>query len=486
MLFLGELAAVGTALCWGSSASLFVTSGRRMGSLVLNRLRLTTALLFLAVTLWAVRGAPWPIWATREQLQLLALSSLLGFVLGDSLYFRALVILGAGPAALLMSMSPVFAALQARLFLHERRGLVGLVGMTMTLAGPVLALRERSGEGAHHPEGSVLVGIVSGAAAALFSSVGYVLSRAALQDGIDALSATVIRVSAAVPLVWLLAPLHGGFRRSLHALRDRVALRSMLGATFLGPFLGVTLSLLALQHTEVGVATSIFSCFPLLALFLGARVHGERVTLRMMLGALVSVAGIVVLFSRPAAAVPDPCDDPDADVACCFSQVPDSLTPVMAIADSSEVGERLVLTGVVYQADGTSPYAGVLLYAYHTDHSGVYSDRGDERGIQSWHGHLHGWCKTDSSGHYEIRSIRPGRYPSNAVPAHIHAALREPDGRTYWINDFVFADDDLVGETYVSSLTNPGGTGVVTLERGADGVLRGGRDIVVPSAGESR
>ena len=340
--------------------------------------------------------------------------------------------------------------------------------MTLTLAGLVLALRERAGESSRHSEGSVLVGIVSGVGAALFSSVGYVLSRAALQDGIDPLSGTVIRVGAAVPLVWLLAPFHGGFGRSLNALRDRVALRSMLGATFLGPFLGVTLSLLALQHTEVGVATSIFSCFPLLALFLGARLHGEHVTRRMVLGALVSVAGIAVLFSRPAKAAPDPCNDPDADVACCFAHMPDSLTHVMAIADSTEPGVRLLLTGIVYQADSTSAYAGVLLYAFHTDSGGIYSDRGDERGIQTWHGHLHGWCETDSTGRYEIHSIRPGRYPTNTEPAHIHAALREPGGQTYWINDFVFADDDLVGERYLSNLTDPGAA-----YQGGDATARG-------------
>src|SRR5262245_65346045 len=109
MRFAGELAAVGTAVCWGSSSALFLTSGRRMGSVVLNRWRLTVALLFLAATLWAVRGSPWPAWATLEQVGLLAASSVLGFVVGDTLYFRALVILGAGRAALLLSLAPVFA-----------------------------------------------------------------------------------------------------------------------------------------------------------------------------------------------------------------------------------------------------------------------------------------------------------------------------------------------------------------------------------------
>ena len=298
MRFAGELAAVGTALCWGGSASLFLTSGRRMGSQVLNRLRLTAALVFLGTTLWLVRGSPWPAWATRDQVLLLSLSALLGFVLGDSLYFRALVILGAGPAALVMSLSPVFAAIQAHVFLGEHVGTQGLLGMGITLAGLATALYDRGRDTAHHPEGSPLVGVLCGAGAALLASGGYILSKAALRGGLDPLSGTVIRVGAAVPLAWLLAPVQGGFTRSVTVLRDRVAVRAMLGGALLGPFLGVTLSLLALQHTEAGVATSIFSCFPLLAIFLGARFHRERISARTVAGALITVCGVVVLFTR--------------------------------------------------------------------------------------------------------------------------------------------------------------------------------------------
>lgn len=65
-----------------------------------------------------------------------------------------------------------------------------------------------------------------------------------------------------------------------------------------GGFLGVTLSLVALQHTETGVAASIFACFPLPALFLGARFHREVVSLRTVAGAGLAIGGVIVLFAR--------------------------------------------------------------------------------------------------------------------------------------------------------------------------------------------
>jgi drug/metabolite transporter (DMT)-like permease len=121
----------------------------------------------------------------------------------------------------------------------------------------------------------------------------------ALQQGLDALSATVVRVGAAVIAVWLLAPFQGGYTRGLSTLRDRVATWTMLGGAFTGPFLGVTLSLVALQYTEAAIAASITACYPIPALLIAGHYHRELVTRRTLLGALVTVAGVVLLFLHP-------------------------------------------------------------------------------------------------------------------------------------------------------------------------------------------
>jgi uncharacterized membrane protein len=271
-----------------------------MGSLVLNRLRLTVALVLLGGTLWLLRGSPWPLWASDGEIRLLAASGLVGFVVCDSLYFRALVILGAGRAALLLSLAPVFTALQARLFLGETLGPRAVAGIALVLGGLAGVLYRREPDAPAHAEGSPLVGVACGVAAAVFASAGYLLSKMGMRGDLDALSGTVVRVAAALPVAWALAPLQGGFRRHAAALRDRVALRTMLAGAVAGPFLGVSLSLYALQHAEAAVATSIFACAPLLALVLGARFHRERLTARIVLGALVAVSGVVLLFQRHA------------------------------------------------------------------------------------------------------------------------------------------------------------------------------------------
>jgi protocatechuate 3,4-dioxygenase beta subunit len=147
---------------------------------------------------------------------------------------------------------------------------------------------------------------------------------------------------------------------------------------------------------------------------------------------------------------------------------------------AQEPGIPLRISGTLLRLDGKTPYAGVLLYAYQTDNTGYYTKRGGETGVQKWHGHLHGWAKSDRLGHYSIRTIRPAPYPNNRIPAHIHAAIQEPgSGTPYYISDFVFADDPLVTPQYLKSIPAVGGTGVVRVQRAATGEWVGQRDIVL-------
>jgi drug/metabolite transporter (DMT)-like permease len=269
-----------------------------MGSVVLNRLRITVAAALLALTLLVTRGSPWPTWATGSQVALLAVSGLVGFVFGDFNYFKALVILGPGRAALIASLAPLFTLAIGWPVLGERPGPLALLGVALTVGGIFLVLLESERRAHEHVEGSAFAGVVAGVLGALGQAVGYVISKLALRSGLDPISATVIRITAAMVGVWVLAAAQGAAAGSFAALRDRAAAGFMVGGALCGPFLGVTLSLYALQHIEAGVAASITACYPLPTILLSARFHGERLTARSLAGAFITVAGVVVLFLR--------------------------------------------------------------------------------------------------------------------------------------------------------------------------------------------
>jgi protocatechuate 3,4-dioxygenase beta subunit len=159
----------------------------------------------------------------------------------------------------------------------------------------------------------------------------------------------------------------------------------------------------------------------------------------------------------------------------------EGLTAEMVIAGPDEPGERLVVTGTVYERDGRTPAAGVLVYAYHTDLTGRYTRRGDETGNGRRHGRLRGWLVTGADGRYRIDTIRPGGYPGSTEPAHVHLTLRPPGGEEAWVDAIEFADDPRLTAAQRARREDRGGSGIVEPVRGEDGVWRATRDVVIPT-----
>jgi len=135
----------------------------------------------------------------------------------------------------------------------------------------------------------------------------------------------------------------------------------------------------------------------------------------------------------------------------------------------TQKGQKILLTGTVYQLDGKTPAPGVLLYYYHTNIEGRYLHRpGEKRSMPpnelgQTHGYIRGWVKTDTAGRYSIYTVRPGAYPTHDEPEHIHINVKEPNNiNEYYIDDFVFDDDKLL-LPYLKKypLQNRGGSGVL-------------------------
>jgi len=192
----------------------------------------------------------------------------------------------------------------------------------------------------------------------------------------------------------------------------------------------------------------------------------------------VVLALALVAAASPAAAQPASPSDPLPTCEWCgAAEAPRGVGPAVTIAGAAEPGERLIVTGTVLQADGRTPAAGVLIYAYHTNAAGVYPKRGDERGNARRHGYLRGWMRTGADGRYRIETIRPGTYPSRADPAHIHLTVVPPGAAEQSVDDVVFEDDPLVTPAYRARVRERGGSGIVRATRTAGDTLRAVRDI---------
>ncbi len=122
-------------------------------------------------------------------------------------------------------------------------------------------------------------------------------------------------------------------------------------------------------------------------------------------------------------------------------QRPATFTSTARIAPASEPGTHLVLHGRIVNADG-SPAANAIVFAYHTDRTGVYDSR--EAGPHSWR--LRGWARSDSQGRFTFETIRPGSYPASRNPAHVHFALFPASGERYHGGEVQFANDPLISQ----------------------------------------
>ena len=122
--------------------------------------------------------------------------------------------------------------------------------------------------------------------------------------------------------------------------------------------------------------------------------------------------------------------------------MPQQLDWQTTIASAAEPGERMEISGIIYQSDGKTPAANVILYVYHTDATvdSIRPPAGATEGARR-HGHLRGWMKTNQRGEYKFTSIRPAHYPNSRGPAHIHAIVKEADKNEYWIDEYLFDDD---------------------------------------------
>ena len=295
---LGELAALTTAVLFSFSSSLFTLAGRRIGPLMLNRLRLLLAVGWLLLA-HAVLRLPLPLDAGSERWFWLGLSGVVGLVLGDAFLFQAFISIGPRLTMLLMALAPALAALAAWLFLGE--ALIGMqtLGMLLTLAGIGWVVQERIGPEQKTPgeRSQYLRGLLYGLGAAAGQAGGIVLAKPGVGGDFPAPSATLLRMVAAAAVIWLYTLLRGQAGETVRKIAAQPpVLRQALAGSFIGPFLGVTLTMYAIQHTAVGIASTLSSLTPIFLLPIGYFFFKEKFGWQAIAGTLLAMVGVALLF----------------------------------------------------------------------------------------------------------------------------------------------------------------------------------------------
>lgn len=309
MNHLGEIISLLVAVSWTVTALFADKASHRLGSMTANVLRLTMAIVFLGVLLWVTVGSPYPVYASGKAWWWLSLSAIVGYVFGDWCLFNCYLAIGARFGQLFMTLAPPIAAVAGWAILGESLSWKSGLAMAVTLGGIALSILSRGG--GHKvqltlPFKGVLLGLGAGAG----QGVGLVLSKVGLQYYADAIPAnapalmadmlpfasTMIRAVIGAAGFLALMALQKDLPRLRQAVKDRTGMRYALVMTLFGPVLGVSLSLMAVQYANAGIASTLMALTPVFILIPYAVIYKQRIKLRELLGVLVSMTGVALFF----------------------------------------------------------------------------------------------------------------------------------------------------------------------------------------------
>ena len=303
-MFTGELLAIVTVLCWTVSVQFFSSASKMAGAIPVNIIRIGIALILFTVFLLIRDGSIVPTDFPLYGWLLLSLSGVIGLFIGDIFLFKAFVELGPRIAMLIHSLAAPAAAIIGWLFLNEYYGTSQWFGIFVTLTGVALVILEKKPAlvpardlgAARNSWKGVIYGII----AMLGQAVGYILSKAGMQTDsgyLDAFAATEIRAIAAFFCFVLYFSLTGRWNDVFRALKNSKVVTYTAIGSFLGPFIGVSLSLLVLHYLATGIAATFLSLVPVFIIPFSIIIHKEHVSLRSISGAFIAVSGIYMLMT---------------------------------------------------------------------------------------------------------------------------------------------------------------------------------------------
>ncbi len=312
MSHLGGIISLAVAFFWTGSALAFEYAGKRVGSLMVNIFRLIIGGLMLGCLLYITSGNMLPVGANAETWMWMLLSGAAGFVLGDLCLFHSYLVITARFSQLIMTITPLVATFFGFIILGERIEPMGMLAMLVTMTGIGLAV---FGRGEAEEKKSFLklklptYGVLLAVGGAVGQGLGLVLSKKGMEVYAASIpstlnvseyyipfAATQIRIIAGIVGFALVIYFSRQGYRIRPSLKDRKAMGSIIVGSFCGPFMGVSLSLMAVRYVETGIATTVMALVPVIIIIPAAWMFKQKITAREVAGAIISVLGVAMFF----------------------------------------------------------------------------------------------------------------------------------------------------------------------------------------------
>ena len=148
------------------------------------------------------------------------------------------------------------------------------------------------------------------------------------------------------------------------------------------------------------------------------------------------------------------------------------------LANSNEVGTRLILSGQVLNLACSEVIPNTEIDIWHANDAGEYDNSGYN---------LRGKSTSNSQGFYVFETIKPGLYLNGATyrPSHFHFKITPPNFPTL-ITQLYFAGDPHIASDAAASITSgtfDSSNRIIPLTTNANGFLQGTWDIIINGGG---
>ena len=296
--YLGELSALGAAFCFALASTTFTLAGRKFGATVSMAISLQISLVFLLLMHHVMLGEPFPSSASLERWTLLGASSLSGFVVSSVMLLRSFQYIGPRLAMLIGSITPIVAALLAWVFLGQGLSAIAVLGIVVVVAGIGWVVSDDARRDLQMKNANYSRGLALAVGSAIGQGASFALMSEGVAGGFHAMSAGLIRTLVGLVILWLLIMARGKMRENLRLIwAEPRALLVLTFASLVGPVIGTTLVLLSLQHTSVGISSTLTGTTPILLIPIGYAVFADKITPRAVIGTLIAIAGVALLFA---------------------------------------------------------------------------------------------------------------------------------------------------------------------------------------------
>lgn len=287
---LGELLTVTAVLCWAIGVSLYKKGLLDAGPVTINLVQSLPATIYAFLALYFLGK-----WSFLYELDVVSvayigISSLLVLAVGDTLYFIGLRFLGVAKTVPIAYSYSLFVALISIVFLGESLTAQILLGTTAVVLGACLVAGRTENEVSM---GFSKLGILAALGASLSWACGLVLFKIILVNT-DPFVLASVRMLMLLPALGLFTISPWGAKTTIMNLtRSNLFTIFLSGLIALG--VGDTLLYIGLQTAKANVAAPLASTTPLFAAIMAILFLRERISSRVIVGALLVTAGAMLI-----------------------------------------------------------------------------------------------------------------------------------------------------------------------------------------------